>query len=289
MSRIIEPSAGTGTSSIAANEPEPRASIARRRRVAGASRKSPLTVALSIASVLAFVIFWQIASDTGLIRSLFFSSPLEVVRTGWGMILSGELAEDIIASGSLFITGFGLSVLLAIPLGMLIGWYRSVGAIFDPFITVLYVIPRIAIMPLIFVWFGVGFNAQVVIVFLLAFFPLLINTMAGMRSLDRDQLRVASSFMARDIDIFRTIALPASVPHIFSGIRHAMSMSLTGVVVAEFFMGNVGLGSLMLKSGATLRADRVFVGVVAIAVFALVFTFVMDRIDARLGRWRDSN
>lgn len=244
---------------------------------------------LSFGGAMIFLIAWQIASDSGYVQALFFSSPLAVLDTGWHMILSGELGGHLLASGSLFLVGFGLSIALALPLGIVLGWYRRAAAVADPFVSVLYVTPRIAVLPLIFVWVGVGFSAQVLIVVLMAFFPLLINTMAGVRSIDPQLLRVARSFMASDLAVFRTIALPASVPHIFSGLRNSMSMALTGVVVAEFFMGNSGIGSMMFRAGSTLDADRVFVGVVAIGFFALIFTYLMEQLDRYISRWRSPN
>lgn len=244
---------------------------------------------LAWSGIILFLVIWQVGSDTGYIHPLFFSSPISILSTAWRITLSGELLTNLAASGALFLVGFALSVALALPLGILFGWYSRPAAVAEPFISVLYVTPRIAILPLIFVWVGVGFNAQVVIVVLMAFFPLLINTMAGVRSLDPQLLKVARSFMASDLAVFRTIALPASVPHIFSGLRHAMSMALTGVVVAEFFMGNVGVGSMMFKAGSSLDSARVFVGVFAIGFFALLFTYLMELVDQHLSRWRISN
>lgn len=243
-------------------------------------------IVIATVSLFAFLALWQAAAIFGWIDTLFTSSPLEVLQTGVRLAREGELWRHLGSSAKLFLTGFALSVVVGIPGGILLGWYPRLSAVFDPFVSILYVTPRIALIPLLFIWFGIGFQAQTVIVFLSAIFPLLINTIAGVKAIDPDLLRVARSFQARDRDIFTTLALPTALPFIVSGLRLSMGMALIGVVVAEFFTGNVGLGALITTAGISLQTDVAFVGVVVIAGLALLMTAALGRFEARLSRWR---
>jgi NitT/TauT family transport system permease protein len=252
------------------------------------ARLRPGNALVSAASVAGFLGLWQLAGSAGWIDPAFYGSPSGIVTAGRELIDSGQLASDTLASGKLFAVGFGLSVLIAIPGGIVLGWYRTVNAVFDPLVQMLYVTPRIALIPLIFVWMGIGFSAQVVIVVLTAFFPLLLNTIAGVRAIDQDLLRVARSFMAKDRQIFWTLALPTAVPFIMSGLQLATTMALIGVVVAEFFTGNTGLGSLITNAGVSLQTDQAFVGVVVIAGAALLLNALLNALERRLLRWKST-
>ena len=128
---------------------------------------------------------------------------------------------------------------------MLIGWYRKLRMIFDPFLNALYATPRIAMIPLIIIWFGIDWQSKVFIVYMSSFFPILVNTVAGVRSLDPDLLRAARAFCASDWQIFKTIAIPGSVPFILTGIRQGVALGLIGVVVGEMFGGSKGVGFLV--------------------------------------------
>lgn len=239
------------------------------------------------ATTLVFLGLWQLAASRQWVNPLFFGSPLGIVRAGRDLVASGQLVEDFAASAKLFAAGFLLSVVVGVPGGILLGWYRRVAAALDPLLSVLYVTPRIALIPLIFVWFGIDFQAQVVIVFLTAFFPLLVTTMQGVKSIDQDLLRVARSFMASDRDLFVTLALPSALPFVISGLRLSMSMALIGVVVAEFFTGNTGLGQLITTAGISLQTNVAFVGVAVIAAIALLFNALLRRLEAALAGWRE--
>jgi len=158
--------------------------------------------------------------------------------------------------------------------------------ILDPLINPLYALPRLAMMPLIIMWFGTNWKSKVFIVFLSSFFPILVNTVAGIRSLDPDLLRAARAFCASDWQIFKTVAVPGSVPFILTGIRQGVALGLIGVVVGEMFGGSEGVGFLVAYGGQTFQTDTVFVGVVIIAVSGLVLTFLTERLERRFSRWR---
>lgn len=240
---------------------------------------------ISVLSIVLFLVAWELASRFELVNTLFVSSPSRIAAASV-TLAQGELLTHLASSGRLLGIGLGLALVTAIPLGILIGWYRLLAAVLDPFISALYATPRIALIPLIFVWFGIGLQAQVVIVFLVSFFPLIINTMQGMRALDRQVLEMARSFMASDRQLFVTVALPTALPFIVAGIRLSFTLGLIGMVVAEFFTGSTGLGALITRSSMALRTDNAFVGVVIIASVALLFTALLRSLEARVSKWR---
>src|SRR6202011_1913641 len=129
--------------------------------------------------------------------------------------------------------GFALSIIIGLPLGILMGWYRRLNMALDPFVTFFYSIPRVALTPLLIIWFGIGINSKIAVVFLGALFAIIINAAVGVRNLDPALIKAARSFGASDAQLFRTIVLPGCVPFILAGFRLGLAHALTGVVVAE--------------------------------------------------------
>lgn len=242
---------------------------------------------IGLTSVVLFVVAWQVLASKRWIDPLFTSSPSAIIKAGRVSYESGQLMPYVAASAKLFLSGFVVSVLIAIPLGIAMGWYRRFDAVMDPFVSILYATPRIALIPLVLVWAGIGFQSRLIIVVLAAVFPLLINTIAGVRATDPELLQVARAYSATDMAIFRTVVLPGAVPFIVSGLRHAINQALIGVVVAEFFAGNVGLGAMITSAGLELRTDIALLGVLIIAASSLLMTGGLKLIERRLTPWRD--
>jgi NitT/TauT family transport system permease protein len=155
-------------------------------------------------------------------------------------------------------------------------------------VNALYATPRIAMVPLIILWFGIGIWSKVFVVFLSAFFPILVNTVAGVKALDEDLLRAARSFCASDRQIFTTVAIPGSVPFILAGVRQGVAHGLIGVVVGEMFAGSQGIGFMIAYGGQTFATDTLFVGVAVIALAGILLTWVAERLQQRFSRWRPS-
>jgi len=229
---------------------------------------------------------WQAAFNAGLISPLFFSSPEAVVKQFRYTLVEGTLLADMKYSGTNFAIGFGLAAVTGIVMGVLIGWYRRLRLFFDPFLNALYATPRVAMVPLIIIWFGIGIWSKVFIVFLAAVFPILINTVGGVRALDRDLLRAAKAFCASDWQIFKTLAIPGSVPFILTGIRQGVAMGLIGVVVGEMVGSSQGVGFMVAYGGQTFNTDTLFVGMIVIAFSGILLTWVAERLERRFSRWR---
>jgi ABC-type nitrate/sulfonate/bicarbonate transport system permease component len=238
-------------------------------------------------AVLIVVGIWQaIWSYTTWISPLFFSGPSAIAKQFWISLTQGNLLADLAFSGKNFAIGFGIALVSGVVIGVIVGWYRRVRMIADPFLNALYAAPRIAMMPLIIIWFGIGMWSKVFIVFLSAFFPILVNTVAGIRNMDRDLLRAARAFCASDWQIFKTLAIPGSVPFILTGVRQGVAVGLIGVVVGEMLGSSEGIGFMVAYGGQTFQTDTLFVGFVIIAFAGVVLTSITERLERRFSRWR---
>jgi NitT/TauT family transport system permease protein len=237
----------------------------------------------AVALVLAI---WQALWSAGKISPLFLSGPSAIAKQFWETLRHGTLLADMGYSGRNFLVGFALALVSGVVTGVIVGWYRKARLLFDPFLNALYATPRIAMVPMIIIWFGVGMWSKVFIVFLSAFFPILVNTVGGIRAIDADLLRAARAFCASDWQIFKTVAIPGSVPFILTGVRQGVALGLIGVVVGEMFGGSQGVGFMVAYGGQTFATDTLFVGVLIIAFAGILLTSLAERLERRFSRWR---
>jgi ABC-type nitrate/sulfonate/bicarbonate transport system permease component len=237
-------------------------------------------------AVVVVLAFWEYAWKQEWVSPLFFSGPSAIATQFKYLLTEGTLLSDMAFSGKNFALGLGLAILSGVILGVIVGWYRRIRLVLDPFLSALYATPRIAMIPLIIIWFGIDMKSKVFIVFMSAFFPILVNTVSGVRNLDADLLKAARAFCATDWQIFKTLAVPGSVPFILTGIRQGVALGLIGVVVGEMFGGSEGVGFLVAYGGQTFQTDTVFVGVIIIAVSGMLLTFLTERLERRFSRWR---
>jgi ABC-type nitrate/sulfonate/bicarbonate transport system permease component len=239
-------------------------------------------------SMLLFQAFWEVSVALGWVNPLFTSSPSRIVRTAIEMFADGSIWYDIQVSGLEFVAGYGAAIVIGVPLGILMGWYSRIDAVLDPFVSALYATPRIALLPLVMIWFGIGLMSKVAIVFLGAIFPILVNTITGVRTVNADFVKVARSFGANDWQMFLTVALPSSVPLLLSGLRLGLGHALVGIVVGEMYGATHGLGFLIATAGARFQTDKVMVGIIIIAAAGVAMTSLLRLIERRYERWRPS-
>lgn len=244
------------------------------------------SVVIGTSAVAIFFIVWETIAALRIMSRLFFPGPVDVWLAFGDWYQSGELVIDVTTSTQEFLIGYVMAAIVGIPLGLAIGWYPRVRHALDPFITFFYATPRIVLLPLLIIWLGIGIESKVAVVFLGAFFAMVINTTAGIRSLDTSLLRVAKSFGAKDITIFRTIALPGSVPFILTGLRLGIGHALIGVVVGEYVAAQHGVGRMMAIAGNTFQSDKVFAGLIIIAAAGLILTYVLQRLEHHFDAWR---
>jgi ABC-type nitrate/sulfonate/bicarbonate transport system permease component len=236
--------------------------------------------------LLLTLIVWQALWSAHELSPLFMSGPSAIAIRFWDDLLHGHLLQDLAYSGKNFVVGFVLAAVVGIVFGVLIGWYRKIEMITAPFTSALYATPRVAMVPLIIIWFGIGMWSKVFIVFITAVFPILINTIGGIQAVDRDLLKAARAFCATDWQIFTTLAIPGAVPFILTGIRQGVALGLIGVVVGEMFGGSQGIGFMVAYGGQTFATDTLFVGVLIIAFAGIVLTAAAEQLEKRFSRWR---
>jgi NitT/TauT family transport system permease protein len=239
-------------------------------------------------SMLVFLAFWELSVALGWVNPLFTSSPSRILRTGAEMFADGSIFYDLQVSGLEFIVGYGMAVVIGVPLGILMGWYGRINAVLDPFVSALYATPRIALLPLVMIWFGIGIASKIAIVFLGAIFPILVNTITGVRTVHADYVKVARSFGANDRQMFLTVALPSSVPLLLTGLRLGLGHALVGIVVGEMYGATHGLGFLIAVSGARFQTDKVMVGIIIIALAGVALTELLRLVERRFEQWRPS-
>lgn len=272
---------GRVVGSPAIRAPSSRRRVAKVREVRRATR-----LLLGAVGVVVVLAAWEIAYRTGVVTRVTASSPSDIAHATKVLVDDHILFSAIWSTTKLFLVGFAISLGVGLVVGLVLGWYKVMHALLDPWVTMLYAAPRLALIPLVVVWAGIGFKAQVVVVVLLGLFPMIINTMAGVAAMDRTHLRVARSFLATNKDVLLTIALPGAVPFIIAGIRQSLVLSLTGVVVAEYFLGATGVGGLIFKAGQVLETGQAFVGVAFFCLAAVVLTSLLGVIEKHFDKWR---
>ena len=240
-------------------------------------------------SVVLVLLVWQAVASAELVKELFLPGPLAIVNALVLLFRQGAIWNDIWVSGQEVVYGFVLAVLTGLPLGLLMGWYRRVNYALDPFVSFFTSAPRIALVPLMVIWLGIGIWSKIAVIFLGAFFPIVINTVTGVRNLDPALIKAARSFGASDAQIFRTLALPGSVPFILAGLRLGLGHALIGVVAGELIAAQAGVGKMMALAGATFQTPKMFAGLILIAGTGILVTSLLQRIERRYQAWRPRN
>jgi NitT/TauT family transport system permease protein len=249
---------------------------------------------------LLLLALWEACSRAGLVRPALLPPPSQVAarwlayalppapfqgggRLAW--LLSGELWQDALASLGRVLGGFLIGSLLALPLGLLMGarplWQQLLG----PLVQLLRPIPPIAYVPLAILWFGLGNPPALFLIALGAFFPVLLSTIAGVKSVDALYLRAARSLGAKGAVLFLRVVLPGSLPHVLSGLRVGLGVAFIVVIVAEMIAVNSGLGYRILEAREYFWSDKILAGMLSIGLLGLGLDAAMERVSARLLRW----
>jgi NitT/TauT family transport system permease protein len=242
---------------------------------------------LGTTAVILFLTVWELCGNIfQLINPMFMSAPSLIFKAAIQLFASGEIYNDLYVSGIEFFWGYFLSIIFAIPFGIAIGWYKRFSYICDPFVNAMNATPRVALLPLVIIWLGIGIMSKIGIIFLGAVFPLLINTRDGVKTTPANLLTAARSFGASEWQIFRSVVLPSTVPFILTGLRLAVGRALIGVMVGELYAATAGIGFMITVAGATFQTDKVFVGVLVFAITGMIMTDILDRIEHRFDKWR---
>ncbi|KHE71350.1 taurine ABC transporter permease, partial [Halobacillus sp. BBL2006] len=248
--------------------------------------KNRLKQMLTISSPIFILILWEFLSRTGLVDARFFPPPTEIVGTFLFMGTSGELFNHIGISLFRIFAGFLLGVIPAIILGLLMGLYSPLRHFFSPLIMALMPIPTLALLPIILILFGVGEVSKIVTIAGSVFFPVIINTVAGVVNIDRIYLDVAKNYGASSKDYFFKIALPGSLPVMIEGIQMGQAIALLTIVAAEMMGANSGIGYLIWTSYKAFLLQEMYVGLVLISFFGYLFSLILRGFQTKLLPWK---
>lgn len=237
-------------------------------------------------AVFAFLAVWQFVTSTGIIERIFLASPTAIAEVAYDQFfVTGDIYPNILVSLKEAVLGFGLAIIFGVLLGLAMGRFDRVRRVLEPFVMALYSTPSVALLPLFVLWLGIGLWSKVLIVFLGGVFAILVNTMAGVRSVNPRLIETARAFTASQTEIFLYIILPASTPYIVAGIRLAIGRILISVFVAELYASNEGIGFVITQAGATYNTALMLMGILLLTLtgvaLSLALSFVEDRYLAR--------
>lgn len=248
-------------------------------------------VVLSVLGLVVFVVAWQIGADTGAVDKLFFSSPTAIAVAGWEEVQNPRFWEDAKISGWELFVGSAVAIVVAIPLGLVIGWYRRLNYAADPWLNFANALPRAALVPIVVLTAGLGVEMKIVVVFLGGVFTMMVATVEGVRTVERQLLDVARSFRASQRRIFTSLVIPGTLPFIVSGMRIAVGRVLAGVIIAEFYAQTQGIGVMIYKASNQFLqggSDRMMFGILLFTLFGIVLYEVVGYAERYFQRWRPS-
>ncbi len=236
---------------------------------------------------IVIVTIWYAVHYGGLINPALVPAPHAVAARFWELLSSGRLPLDILMSTRRVVVGVVLGILLAVPVGFILGWYKSVRTIIDPMINFFRALPPIALIPLVIVYFGVDELAKTVILFYASFFAGVIVMYEGISQISPIYLRVARTLGATDWEIFRKVVIPLAVPHILTALRVSLGVAWATLVASELIAAQQGLGALIQNAAAYFQLDIIYVGIISIGLIALLMDLGLRRLSRRLLAWQE--
>ncbi len=245
--------------------------------------------ALSAAAVLAFIALWSLATETGTISTKFLPSPRQLVAEFVVLAREGyvgtPLHRHLLASILRTFIGFTVATLLAIPMGLAIGYSPTFYALVSPFLSMLRPIPAIAFIPLVILWFGIGEFSKIVLIFLASFLYITLNAAAGVKAVPIDLVRAARSLGVSERQLFFHVILPESLPYVITGIKVGAAVSWTVVVAAELVAAQQGLGYMIMDGATFFRIPDVYVGITLIGAMGFCIERFITALERRLVHW----
>ncbi|MEW9548201.1 ABC transporter permease [Nonomuraea sp. NPDC050783] len=276
-----ETGAGTGTET-GTREAAVSTGRPRRRRLLGWTRRA----AVNTAAVLALLAVWELLPRTGLVDPVFVP-PLSTDLAAWyDLLVSGQLPEHLEASLGRSLAGFGLAVVLAIPLGLLIGWYRPVADFLTPVLELFRNTSAVALLPVFTLLLGIGEPAKITFVLYACAWPIVLNTISGVKTVEPLLVKSARSMGLGPVRLFQKVILPAAVPAIFTGVRLAGATSILVLLFAEMIGAKAGLGYLILDTQSSFRIPDMYAGIITISALGLLLNLLLVAAERRFSTWR---
>ena len=235
-------------------------------------------------SILSLAVLWELAGRT--LDSVLIPPLSQIGAAWWKLLASGKLLSNMTTSLTTLAAGFFLAVLIGIVVGVLMGRFRAVEHLLDLYVNALMSAPMTAFVPVLILWFGLGVQSRIAVVFLFAVFVIIINTMTGVKQVDRVFVEMARSFGARERDIFFKIILPAAMPAIMAGVRLGIGRAVKGMVTAEMLLTLTGIGAMIMQYGSSFATDSLFAVILTILIIAMITMKVVQWVDQRLTGWK---
>ena len=253
------------------------------RARASQRRSRAIRIAIRVASLIVVLGGWEYFGRQT--NPILFTYPTAVANAAVKMIGSGELWKYLSQSLIVLFAGLGLAAVFGIALGLVMARFWVVDLALDTYITALYSIPSVALVPVLVLWFGFEMTAKTAIVFLFTFFPIVINTYQGVKNVDDRLIEVGRAFRCRERDLWAHIILPGAVPFIVAGLRLAIGRGLIGMVLADLYTAITGIGYLISRYASTYRTDAMFVPIVTLGLLGITLTSALRFIEKRVAPW----
>jgi NitT/TauT family transport system permease protein len=258
---------------------------ARARRIAATRkrRRALHTLAIRIVSVVTVLALWQFVGSG--IDPVLFTTPTAVARAAYDMLRSGELWTYLWPSLAIFAVGLVIAAVIGIATGLLLARYWVLDVALGVYITFLYSIPAVALVPLIVLWAGFESTAKIIVLFLFAFFPMAINTYQGVKNVDQRLIEVGRSFRCSERQLWTNIVLPGALPFIVTGLRLAVGRGLIGMVLADQYTAISGIGYLIVRAASTYQVDKMFVPIVTLGILGITLTALLRVLERWIAPW----
>ena len=268
------------------NAPRSEVRVAKQKSVNRSWSPQSTERLMNIVSPLFLIGLWELAARIGMIDVRFFPAPSKVFGVMWTMIENGLLMKHVWASLQRLFWGILWGGIPALILGVAMGMFRTLRMIIEPVIAATYPIPKSAILPLILLIFGLGEPSKIVMVATGVFFPILINSMAGVLEINKIYFDVSRNFGAGGFQVFRTVALPGALPLIMTGVKLGVGLGLVLIAIAEMVGAKSGLGYMIWNAWEILSVETMYVGLITIAVLGLMFTLILNEIERLIVPWK---
>ncbi len=251
-------------------------------------RERIIVIAGQVLLAVTILVLWQVASGR-LISEFWVSSPAAVGQALVDLWTDGSLLPAIRVTLYETILGFGIGAGTGVAAGLLFGINRLLSRVVDPFLVAANSIPRVALIPLLILWFGIGLETKVIFASLLVFFPVFMNTFAGVRDVDRDLIDVLRVMGASQVDTVHKVLIPSAFVWVFAGLRVSIPFALIGAVIAEMFTSNDGLGYLIALTANQYDTAGSFAAVFVTTLLGVALTWVVSKVERRVLRWQPNN
>ncbi|HJQ48753.1 MAG TPA: ABC transporter permease [Amycolatopsis sp.] len=249
-------------------------------------RRPLLTAVNRSVAIVTLLVVWEVAPRIGVVDRTFVPPLSEVLAAWWQLLLNGQLASNTTASLTRSLSGFGLAVAVAVPLGLVIGWYRRVADLLGPLLELFRNTAPLALLPVFVLLLGIGETSKISIVFYACTWPILLNTISAVRTVDPTLLRLAKSMNLPPHRVFQKVILPASVPTIFTGIRISGAAAMLVLVAAEMVGAKAGLGYLVNAAQSNFAIPQMYAGIISISVLGVLFNQALVALERRFTAWR---